>query len=72
MPFYEWFFNATLEHPIWTIICFMLFIALLDKFKEILVCILTKGHSEQNKKQPNNSDNVVEPDYIIINNKKEN
>lgn len=72
MPFYEYFFNITLEHPVWAIICFLCFMAMLDKVKEILDCIFTKGHSEQGNNKSKSTDNVVEPDYIVINNKKEN
>ena len=39
----------------------------LDKIKEIIVCIFTRGESEKDAKQSKTDDNVIEPDYIVIN-----
>ncbi|MBR4792579.1 MAG: hypothetical protein IK038_02830 [Bacteroidaceae bacterium] len=68
MTFYEFTVNTIVEHPIVFGFCVLCLLAVLDKVKEVIVCIFTKGGSETNKK-PKKTDDVVEPDYIIINKK---
>lgn len=67
MPAYQYFYNAIIEHPFVFVIVAMFILAMLEKFKEILVCIITKGRSETDAKQSKTDDNVIEPDYIVIN-----
>lgn len=67
MPAYQYFYNAIIEHPFVFVIVAMFILAMLEKFKEILVCIITKGRSEMDAKQSKTDDNVIEPDYIVIN-----
>lgn len=72
MPAYQYFYNAIIEHPFVFVVVALFILALLEKFKEILVCIITKGKSETDKKKSGTtkaSDCVLEPDYIIINKK---
>lgn len=68
MTFYEFTVNTIVEHPIVFWFCVLCLLAILDKVQEVIVCIFTKGRSETNKK-PKKTDDVVEPDYIIINKK---
>ena len=71
MPAYQYFYNAIIEHPFVFVVVALFILAMLDKFKEILVCIITKGKSEIDKKKSGNtnaSDCAIDSDYIIINN----
>ena len=68
MTFYEFTVNTIVEHPVVFGFCVLCLLAILDKVKEVIVGIFTKGRSETNKKPPK-TDDVVEPDYIIINKK---
>ncbi len=68
MTFYEFTVNTIVEHPVVFGFCVICLLAILDKVKEVIVCIFTKGRSETDKK-PKKTDDVVEPDYIIINKK---
>ena len=67
MPIYEYAVNTIVEHPILFGFCVLCLLAVLDKIKEIIVCIFTKGESEKDAKQSKTDDNVIEPDYIVIN-----
>lgn len=67
MPIYEYAVNTIVEHPILFGFCVLCLLAVLDKIKEIIVCIFTKGGSEKDANQSKTDDNVIEPDYIVIN-----
>lgn len=71
MPAYQYFYNAIIEHPFVFVVVAMFILAMLEKFKEILVCIITKGRSEIYKKKSGNtkaSDCALDSDYINIDN----
>lgn len=67
MPIYEYAVNTIVEHPILFGFCVLCLLEVLDKIKEILVCIFITGGSEKDAEQSKTDDNVIEPDYIVIN-----
>lgn len=73
----EYLVNVIIDHPILFVVVVICLLSLLEKFKEILLCIITKGKSEMDKKKKpgdnkwKSQDDVLEPDYIIIKDKKE-
>lgn len=81
-PAYEYICDTIVEHPVLFVVCTLcvcavlgtlgdIFLGLLTKSQELLVCILTKGKSGMDKTQTKSDDGVLEADYTIMNNKKE-
>ena len=62
-PVYEYLINTIVEHPIIFGFVALVVLAVLEQVKNIVLCIVTKGASETKKQ---GKDDVLEPDYIII------